>query len=156
MRRCGRTPAACPAPGGAICSCSARPCWGGAGNVFFSVYAKRYEALAIVAYGVVPAVVFLWLAAQLNGAPTVAPALSTTGWIAIAYVGIAAAGGSYFLWLWALQYTTPTLVAVAVTMNPVSALLFGALILAEPVTVGLVAGIACVIVGILIVNWRRS
>jgi drug/metabolite transporter (DMT)-like permease len=62
---------------------------------------------------------------------------------------------SYTLWLWALRHTTPTLVAAALPMNPLMALLLGAVLLGEEVTAEMIAGFVLVIVGIIIANWRR-
>ena len=90
------------------------------------------------------------------GAPTFARELSGTGWAAVAFLGIGAAVISYTLWLWALRHTTPTLVAVALPMNPLMALLWGAVLLGEKVTVEMIAGFGLVLLGIAIANWRRQ
>lgn len=116
---------------------------------------QRHSPLVAVVTGVVPGSFLLFLFALATDAPTFAPDLSPVGWAAMAYLGIGAAVISYTLWLWALRHTTPTLVAVALPMNPLMALLWGAVLLGEEVTVEMLAGFALVIIGIAITNWRR-
>ncbi len=41
---------------------------------------------------------------------------------------------SFYLWIWALERTTPSSVAVTITINPFAAAVLGALILDEPIT----------------------
>lgn len=84
------------------------------------------------------------------------PELSTTGWLAVGFIGLFGAALSYMLWLWALRHTTPTLVAVSLPMNPLMALLWGAVFLGEPVTTPMIVGFGLVIVGIATTNWRRG
>jgi drug/metabolite transporter (DMT)-like permease len=124
-------------------------------NVWSNRWLRRYEPLIVAVTGVLPGTLLLFLVAQALGAPTVAPALSTTGWLAVAFMGLFGAAASYMLWLWALRYTTPTLVAIALPMNPLMALLWGAVLLGEPVTPSMAAGFALVIVGIATTNWPQ-
>ncbi len=55
---------------------------------------------------------------------------------------------NFYLWVWALERTTPTRVATPITVNPVSASLLAALILGEPIGLNLVFGVAAVLSGI--------
>jgi len=71
-------------------------------------------------------------------------------WLAVGYLGVFGGAIVFFLWSFALQRTTPTLVAVSVTVNPVAAALFGAWLLDEPIRWQLVAGLVAVLGGILI------
>jgi len=52
----------------------------------------------------------------------------------------------------ALQRTTPTRVAISVTVNPVVSAIFGAYALDEPITVNLVLGLLLVAIGILVAS----
>ena len=54
---------------------------------------------------------------------------------------------------WALEHTVPSRVSIAVTLNPIAAALFGALLLAEPLTGRLAAGLIAVVAGLALVNW---
>ncbi len=116
---------------------------------------KQQSPLVSIVTGVVPGTVLLWAYAIATGAPAFSPVLSSTGWLAIAYLGIGAAVISYTLWLWALRHTTPTLVAVSLPMNPLMALIWGAVLLDEEVTVTMIIGFILVIAGIAITNWQR-
>src|SRR5262249_58654814 len=81
--------------------------------------------------------------------PTAAPALATRGLalgggqiVAVGYLGVVCAALVFWLWSVGLEHTTPTRVAVTVTLNPVSAMALGALMLGETVTPALLAGLA--------------
>jgi drug/metabolite transporter (DMT)-like permease len=66
-------------------------------------------------------------------------------------------GGAIGFWLWAyaLGRTTPTLVSISVTVNPVAAALVGTLLLGEPIGWSLVVGLVTVLAGILIATTGR-
>ena len=123
-------------------------------NVWSSRWLRLHEPLVVAVAGVLPGTLLLFIVAQALGAPTVSPELSTIGWLAVGFIGLFGAAVSYMLWLWALRHTTPTLVAISLPMNPLMALLWGAVLLGEPVTVSMIAGFALVIVGIATTNWR--
>ncbi len=55
---------------------------------------------------------------------------------------------TFFLWTFALGRTTPTRVAISVTVNPIMAAIVGASVLGEPIHWNLVAGRVTVFVGI--------
>ena len=65
-------------------------------------------------------------------------------------------GGSlgYFLWIWALQRSTPTRSSVFIALNPMTATLLGVLLLSEAITLTFILGLAGVIAGIVIANWQ--
>ena len=69
-------------------------------------------------------------------------------WFALAYVGVVGGAVSFFLWSFALERTTPTLVAISMTVSPVTAACVGALLLGEPIQSNVVVGVAAVLVGI--------
>lgn len=124
-------------------------------GVWSSRTLQRHSPLVTVVAGVVPGSFLLFLVAIATDAPTFSPDLSPVGWAAMAYLGIGAAVISYTLWLWALRHTTPTLVSIALPVNPLMALFWGAILLGEDVTIEMIVGFALVIVGIAIANWRR-
>jgi drug/metabolite transporter (DMT)-like permease len=78
-------------------------------------------------------------------------------WLAATYLGAFGAALTFYLWAFALQHTTPTRVAISVTVNPVTASLVGAALLHEPLRWNLVGGIVTVFVGIWIatISGRR-
>ncbi len=69
-------------------------------------------------------------------------------WGAAFYLGAFGAALTFYLWAFALERTTPTRVAISVTVNPITASLVGAVLLGEPVGLNLVAGIIAVFAGI--------
>ncbi|SMF65600.1 EamA-like transporter family protein [Tistlia consotensis] len=76
--------------------------------------------------------------------------LGTGQWIACGYLAAVCGAAIFFLWAFALRRTTPTLVAISVTVNPVTASLVGLLLLGEPIGADLLLGLAAVLAGIAI------
>jgi drug/metabolite transporter (DMT)-like permease len=75
-------------------------------------------------------------------------AFGVSHWLAATYLGAIGAALTFYLWAFALERTTPTRVAISVTVNPVTASLVGALLLDESLRWNLVGGIATVFAGI--------
>lgn len=115
---------------------------------------RRYSLLVYVICNMVPGIAVLWLIAQASGIPSIPVALLQHSWFVVLYIGVFGGVGTYFMWLWALRHTTPTRAAVAITLNPLAAIIGGAVVLGEPVTAGVVAGLGCVIGGIVLPNWQ--
>ncbi len=69
-------------------------------------------------------------------------------WLAAIYLGAFGSALTFYLWAFALARTTPTRVAISVSVNPVAASLVGAILLDEPLSWNLVAGIVTVFAGI--------
>ncbi|UPK39563.1 DMT family transporter [Bradyrhizobium sp. 186] len=69
-------------------------------------------------------------------------------WLAAFYLGAFGAALTFHLWAFALERTTPTRVAISVTVNPITASLVGAYLLHEPLRWNLAAGIVAVFAGI--------
>ncbi len=69
-------------------------------------------------------------------------------WLAAAYLGAFGSALTFYLWAFALERTTPTRVAISVTVNPVTASLVGAALLHEPLHWNLIGGIMTVFAGI--------
>ena len=80
-------------------------------------------------------------------------------WLAVTYLGAFGSALTFYLWAFALARTTPTRVAISVTVNPVAASLVGAVLLHEPLSWNLVGGIVTVFIGIWIATtssgWSR-
>jgi drug/metabolite transporter (DMT)-like permease len=125
-------------------------------GVWSNRWLRRHPPLVAVVSGVIPGSAFLYVVALATDAPAFTPELSRAGWMAIAFLGIGAAAISYTLWAWALRHTTPTLVAVALPVNPLMALIWGALLLDEQITFAILAGFVLVIAGVAVANWPRK
>ncbi|MCE2485220.1 MAG: DMT family transporter [Desulfurellaceae bacterium] len=81
------------------------------------------------------------------------PAFTPSGWIAVLYIGTFGGGIGYALWVWALAHTTPTRVAIFLTLNPLTATLLGGTFLDEPITPRFVIGLLAVLTGIVAVHY---
>ncbi len=69
-------------------------------------------------------------------------------WMAVVYLGVFGGAAAFFLWVFALERTTPTRTAITMTINPVFASAVGALTLGEPIGINLVVGLLAVFAGI--------
>ena len=102
--------------------------------------------VTVVAMGVGAAC--LVLLAALNGSLAPLPTLGAGAWVAGFYLGAFGSALTFFLWAVALGRTSPTKVAIAITVNPIAAALVGAVLLDEPIGPSLVVGIVAVFIGI--------
>jgi drug/metabolite transporter (DMT)-like permease len=123
---------------------------GAACSVLYRPYLQRYPALPVSIYAMLAAIAFLSLIAAPLGFFTTAPRFSPGGWLAVVFIG-AGSGAGYFLWLWALNNTTPTRVTVFLALSPITATALGAW-LGEPFTATFIAGLACVACGLWLAN----
>lgn len=69
-------------------------------------------------------------------------------WIAVLCLGIFGGAAAFYLWVYALEHTTPTRVANTMTVNPIAASLLAAVLVGEPLGVNLLVGIGAVGFGI--------
>lgn len=122
-------------------------------NVASSYALRKYRALVaasvmIPAGTIAIAAVVLW-----QGDWSAFAHISPSGWLAVIYLTSFGGAITFVLWIWALEHTAPSRVALAVTLNPVSAALLGALVLGEAVTWRLLAGLSGVVGALVLVNW---
>ena len=85
-----------------------------------------------------------------------AGALALLDWIAGVYLGVAGGALAFILWVLALQRASPTRVATTMTVNPIAAGLLAALLVDEPITPNLVAGLVAVFTGIWLATTEAS
>jgi drug/metabolite transporter (DMT)-like permease len=74
--------------------------------------------------------------------------LNTQQWVAILCLGVFGGAAAFYLWVYALERTTPTRVTNTMTVNPVSASLLAAVLVGEPLGLPLALGIIAVGAGI--------
>ena len=122
-------------------------------SVLYRPYLRRYPALPVGALAMLGSVVALALLATTEGFYTAFPRFSGEGWAAVIFIGFSS-GIFFYLWLWALERTTATKVTVFLALSPITAAALGALLLREPVTLPLMLGLACVVVGLWLAHWR--
>jgi drug/metabolite transporter (DMT)-like permease len=77
-------------------------------------------------------------------------------WLSMTVQTAIGAFASYLAWMWMLGHYPATRISSFVFLTPLFALLFGAWWLGEPVTLNLLAALAMVAGGILLVNRRPS
>ncbi len=122
--------------------------------VLFKPWLRKYPALTVASWSILAGAVFLIPFAAWEGAFAGIPELSAARWWAVALLGVFAGSLGYFLWIWALQCSTPTRSAVFIVLNPMTATLLGAVLLAETISPAFLLGLAGVVAGILVANWQ--
>lgn len=116
----------------------------------------RYSALAVTMYAMLFGTFLLFPAALLEGFPQTFIGIDGKIAILILFLGIFGGALAFYLWTLALTRLTPTQVAVYVNVNPMVAIILGAILLAEKLTGAFVVGFVAVVVGVLFVNWPRK
>lgn len=99
----------------------------------------------------------MWVAAFAAGESV--PRFAAEAAASIAFQAVLVAFASYLAWFWLLRHYPATRVSAFTFLTPVSGLVFGALILGEPITSRIVIAVAGIAVGIRLVNrpqLRRS
>ena len=124
--------------------------------VLSSVALRRHAAVPVLAVQVIAGTVVLGLVLALRGDAGGLISFSGHEWFGVFWLLFVAGLPSYLLWFWALERAPASAVALTVSLNPISAAILGALFLVEPVTARLMAGLACVIVGIVLANRGRA
>lgn len=122
-------------------------------NVFSGPYLRRNSALAVTGLQILAGAALLLVGMLLGGTWPSLGTLSPAGWGALAWLITIGGVVCFYLWIWALEHTLPSRVSIAVTLNPISAALLGALVLSEPFTGRLAAGLVAVVIGLALANW---
>jgi drug/metabolite transporter (DMT)-like permease len=116
-------------------------------SVFYRPYLRKYPTLPVSALAMLASVGFLALLAAAEGFFHSVPRFTPGGWLAIGFIGVSS-GVGYYCWLWALNHATPTRVTVFLALSPITAALLGAALLAEPISIPALLGLACVVLGL--------
>jgi drug/metabolite transporter (DMT)-like permease len=125
-------------------------------SVLYRPYLRKYPTLPVSAFAMLASVGFLAMLAGMEGFfSSLPPQFTAGGWLAVVFIGTSS-GVGYYLWLWALNHTTPTRVTVFLALSPITAAGLGAWLLAERVSMMLFLGLACVALGLWIAHWRGS
>jgi drug/metabolite transporter (DMT)-like permease len=115
-------------------------------------YLRKYPTLPVSAFAMLASVGFLAALAAAEGFFGSLPRFTAAGWLAVVFIGISS-GIGYYLWLWALNHTTPTKVTVFLALSPITAAGLGASLLGETISMMLLVGLACVVFGLWIAHW---
>lgn len=116
-------------------------------SVLYRPYLQRYPTLPVSAFAMFASVVFLAVAALGEQWPARVASLSAAAWAIVLFIGVSSAVG-YFWWLYALKHESPTRVTVFLALNPVTATVLGALLLAEPLQVELLLALVAIAIGL--------
>ena len=121
-------------------------------SVFSRPTLMRHGPLFVTALGMAFAVAALLPYAAFSLGGLALPAFSTKGWVAVVFLGTIAGTVQFSLFMWALRWLPPTTTVLYLTLNPLTAMVLGIVLLDEKLTVDLVAGMALVLAGIGIGN----
>ncbi len=122
-------------------------------NVLAGFMLRTYNAVALTTLQVAVGSSVLFVIVCLRGDFSGITGISTPGWIAMLYLMTLGGIVPSLLWNWSLGRTAPSRAAITVTINPLSATLLGAVVLAEPITTRLFIGLLGVVAGIVLANW---
>jgi drug/metabolite transporter (DMT)-like permease len=114
---------------------------------------RKYRALVAASVMIPAGTIAIAAVVFWQGDWTAFAHISPSGWLAVLYLTSFGGAITFVLWIWALEHTAPSRVALAVTLNPVSAAVLGALLLGEPVTWRLFVGLSGVVGALALVNW---
>lgn len=125
-------------------------------NVWSGPYIARSSPLGFVTACMGVGGAALVLFSVVNGGFVAVGSFASPQWLAVAY--LAAFGGAlgFYLWIRALELTTPTRVANSMAFNPVAASIGAAVVLGEPIGVNVAIGIVAVFVGIWLASTEAS
>ncbi|MCZ6604941.1 MAG: EamA family transporter [Alphaproteobacteria bacterium] len=118
-------------------------------NVFAKRYILKYGSLAVMTTTGAVGVFGLLVLALTFGRPFSGSLdFDLVGWVVVLFLAIPGAAVMVGLWGWALKLITPTQATITVGMNPITAILLGAVLLSEPMTTRVLIGFALVLAAI--------
>ncbi|MBI4275641.1 MAG: DMT family transporter [Rhizobiales bacterium] len=117
-------------------------------NVWSRPFIARSGALAYVTIGMASGAAVLVAFALSTGGIAVAVNFGIAQWLAVLYLGVFGGAAAFYLWVFALERTTPTRVANTMTVNPLAASLLAAVLVNEPIGTNLIVGLIAVAAGI--------
>lgn len=125
-------------------------------NTLSRPYLGRYPARVLTVYFMWAGVALLAPFALTRIAGAGLPAYDSWEWLLVVFTGTFGGSIGYYLFIWALQHGTPARVAMFVPVNPITASILGTALLGESLSVFFLAGLACVVVGIVLANASRE
>jgi drug/metabolite transporter (DMT)-like permease len=117
-------------------------------NVWSKPLMMRSSMLGFLAtgmgFGAAASIVLAWFSGGFESAL----AFTAAQWLAVLCLGVFGGAAAFYLWVYALERTTPTRVANTMTVNPIAASLLAAVLVGEPLGAHLLLGIGAVGAGI--------
>ena len=126
-------------------------------TAFAKRYVMKYDGVAMTAWSMLLGSSALFVIAMIFGTPFSGSLdLSLKGWGALLFLALP--GGALMMWCFisGFRLVTPTQAAIAVGCNPLTAILFAAWILLEPIGWGSAVGFALVTMAVLCANKKSS
>ena len=126
-------------------------------TAFAKRYVMKYDGIAMTAWSMLAGSLALGPIALIFGQPFGGSLdISLGGWAAIAFLAVP--GGALMLWFFISGYrlVTPTQAAIAVGCNPLTAILFAAWLLDEPIGWGSAIGFMLLMAAVLCANYRSA
>ena len=117
---------------------------------------RRSGPISFAVTGMITGAVCLGTISWVAGGIEAVSSLGGPQWGAALYLAVVCGAGIYYLWSFALGTAPPTIVALTVTVNPITAAIFGALVLGEPIRLSLAVGLIGVAAGIWIAAGLRG
>lgn len=117
-------------------------------SVWSRPFIRRSGPIPFTTMAMSAGALFLIAVSALRGSFAPVAAFGTPQWLAVSYLGLFGSALTFYLWAFALSRTTPTRVAISVTVNPITAALVGAVLLDEPIRWNLAVGLVAVFLGI--------
>lgn len=118
-------------------------------NVWSRPLMQRSSMMGFLATGMGAGALLSTVTAWTNGGfDTVARTFGAAQWWAVVVLGLFGGAAAFYLWVFALERTTPTRVANTMTVNPIAASLVAAAVIGEPLGAELALGIGAVGAGI--------
>ncbi len=119
---------------------------------------ERFSPLTVnwttLSLSILPQIPLLWTDQKMAVAGI--ESVSTSGWLALAYLIVFATALGQQAWLYGVQGIGPSRAGVFVNLIPVSALGLSALILGEPIGAKELTGIGLILTGVWLVNWQSA
>ena len=122
-------------------------------SVLYRPYLQKYPTLQISSLAMLASVLFLAYFAIGEHFFSDLPRFTLAGWLAVVFIGVGS-GIGYFLWLWALNHTTPTRVTIFLALSPITAVLLGTILLAEPLNILFAFALIFVVLGLVVAHWE--
>jgi drug/metabolite transporter (DMT)-like permease len=119
-------------------------------SIWSRPFIRRSGPILFTTLGMGVGAICLIVASLLGGSFTPVAAFGVPQWFGVIYLGSFGGALVFYLWVFALERTSPTRVAISVPVNPIAASLVGTLFLGEALRWNLLAGIATVFAGICI------
>jgi drug/metabolite transporter (DMT)-like permease len=117
-------------------------------NVWSRPLMARSSMLGFLAAGMGCGAAASVLLAWLSGGLAATRGFGAGQWTAVLCLGVFGGAAAFYLWVYALERTTPTRVANTMTVNPIAASLLAAALIGEPLGAPLLFGVVAVGAGI--------